>query len=317
MRYRRVDMIDRCDIQSLKEEGKNQREIAEYLKLHPSTISRELRRKGAQRNGEYYYGWAQEAADDCLLHRRLPRKLKGERLKYALQKLDNRWSPSQIANRIKIDLNLSLSSETIYRFLKRDRDEGGELYKLLRRQRSRKHRFPTMKRQTRHDLLPSIEERGEIVERRDRFGDWERDTFFGASKRKAVLILLERKSRFIKLRKINLKTSETNLATEEMLKGLPAKSLTNDRGVEFLDYKKLNLKIPIYFCHPYTSQERGSVENAIGLIRQYLPKRFNIEDLTSEQLIKIERQLNERPRKSLDWKTPMEILGKEKVALCG
>jgi IS30 family transposase len=319
MRYRRVDMIDRCHIEYLKGEGKNQKQIADILNFHPSTISRELRRKDSRRNGRYCYGRAQDASEALLVHRLMPRKLKGRVLAYVLEKLGHCWSPDQISSRMQIDLGLSISHETIYRFIKRDKDEGGILYLLLRRgRRKRKNRFPSMKRIAKRDLLPTIDERAKQIENRSRFGDWERDTMFGSSRKKAILVLLERKSRLVRLRKLDARKARTvSQMTAELTKGFPLLSITNDRGSEFLDYEELNRRVPVYFCHPYTSQERGSVENSIGLLRQYLPKHFDIESLTDEELNKIETELNARPRKTLGYKTPAEVISETKVALCG
>jgi transposase, IS30 family len=318
MRYRRVDMIDRCDIDRLTREGKSQREIAVFLGFHPATISRELKRANSKgKDGKYSYGHAQDSADFCLNYRTLPRVLKGSTLRYVLEKLILKWSPEEISKRMHLETGWSISPETIYRYLKRDRDEGGSLYLSLRRgHRRRKNRFPSVKRLARQELLPSIEERSAKVDERSRIGDWERDTMFGSSRKKAILVLLERKSRLIKLKKVNLKNQEINDMTMALIDGLPCTSITNDRGIEFLKYQALNRKVPVYFCHAYTSQERGSVENAIGLVRQYLPKGFDINSLPEDRLKYIEEQLNNRPRKTLDWRTPIEVITEGKVAMC-
>ena len=324
-KYRRVDMIDRCDIDRLKSEGRSQAAIARLLGFNRSTICRELKRIGAYRRSSlwkgirYYYGAAQDAADDSLVHRQMPRRLRGEVLKYTLAKLDLCWSPEQISRRMKIDLGSTVSHETIYRFIHRNKQEGGNLFLLLRRgKRRRKARFPSLKRIPKRQLLPSIDERPMSAESRLKIGHWERDTLFGQSRKKAILVLVDRKARFIKLAKLDLRTADqTNAATLDLLKGLPAESLTNDRGAEFMKYEEINRIIPTYFCHPYTSQERGTVENQIGLIRQYIPKDFDLDLLTEKDLKDIEEKLNNRPRKTLDWRTPSEVIHSENVALCG
>jgi IS30 family transposase len=141
---------------------------------------------------------------------------------------------------------------------------------------------------------------------------------FGKDKRNSVLLIADRKSRFVKLGKLSRRTAPLTLQkTKELLRHLPKKTMTNERGKEFTDHEQLtrDLGLPVYFCHPYTSSERGTSENRIGIIRQYLPKGSNLKFLKHKTLKIIEWELNNRPMKCLDWRTPYEVFFKKAVAL--
>ena len=132
----------------------------------------------------------------------------------------------------------------------------------------------------------------------------------GGDRKQAVLVLVDRKTRYAKLGLLRSRDGrQTSLKTLELLRGLPCKTMTSDRGPEFIEYESLAgaLSAKFYFCTPYTASERGTNENTIGLIRQYLPKRFEIAKLTERKLREIEAEFNNRPRKCLDWKTPAEV----------
>lgn len=138
----------------------------------------------------------------------------------------------------------------------------------------------------------------------------------GKNHKSAVLVITDRKSRFNKFRKLNGKSAKkVTRETATALRGLPVKSITNDRGQEFSDHirceKELNVKV--YFCDPYSSYQRGTNENRIGILRQYLPKKTDLSRLTNRKLQKIEFEINNRPMKCLDWMTPYEFMMEEKL----
>ena len=140
----------------------------------------------------------------------------------------------------------------------------------------------------------------------------------GGERKTGVLVCVERKSRVVKLRKLSRKTaSKTAAATVSLLKNLPRKTITNDRGQEFQAHQQVAdaLRVKIYFCHPYTSSERGTNENRIGILRQYLPKKSKLANVSRYQIQKIETKINNRPMKCLDWRTPLEVLSGQNVAL--
>ena len=131
-----------------------------------------------------------------------------------------------------------------------------------------------------------------------------------------MLVITDRKSRFNKLRKLNRRlarrvTKETVIA----LAGLPTRSMSNDRGTEFADHKRCakKLKVKVYFCDPYSSYQRGTNENRIGILRQYLPKKSSLNRIGNVKLEKIEFEINNRPMKCLDWRTPYEVLMKKRL----
>ena len=133
----------------------------------------------------------------------------------------------------------------------------------------------------------------------------------GEDKKASVLVFTDRKSRFNKLRKIDRRKATTvSEHTVSALENLPVKSITNDRGLEFSEHESCakKLRVKVYFCDPYTSSQRGTNENRIGALRQYLPKGLDLKSLTQENLDKIEFEINNRPMKCLDWRTPYEVM---------
>lgn len=318
--YRRVTLEDRIRIKSYLDVGLNQSQIAGKLDFDKSTISRELRRNTGQRG--YRYKQAQRLAERRHEWRARPKKMTLEATKRVEKLLECKWSPEQIAGRLRRENVAAISYETIYQHVYRDFRSGGTLFVHLRfSHRQRKPRFPR-KNKDRRGIIQgavSIENRPAGANNRSRHGHWERDTMLGSNRQTAVLTVVERKSRLVKLEKLNRKTAKaTEEATIRALKGQKCLSITNDRGQEFSDHKRISkrLGVDVYFCHPYTSSERGTCENRIGVIRQYLPKGKDLKYLKTKTLKKIEESLNNRPMKCLDWKTPYEVASGQNVALC-
>ena len=317
MHYHQLTLDERYQIQALLHIGKSKDEVARTLGRHRSTIYREIKRH-TWRNG-YRAKPAQRVADYTRVLLRYKYKLNPSVIYGIRWGLHQGWSPEQICGRLMSEFKLKLSAETIYRHVAEDKANGGELYKLLRRWRRRKRRFP---RELRQNVgIPGrkpISERPKCVEQRARTGDWERDLMHGENRKKAVLALLERRSRYVLLRKLANKTAAvTAAATCRALKGKPLHTLTNDNGREFARHQaeSQKLNVPIYFTNPYTASERGSCENVIGLVRQYLPKRFDIDALSHQELRRVEKLINDRPRKCLNYKTPREVFTRKSVKL--
>jgi IS30 family transposase len=310
--YRRIDYLDRIDLEFYLSQGLNQKQIARRMGFNESTISREIRRN--ELPSQYQAGHAQRLTWQRW-HRRKPKKM-DEKLKTQIIKLLKLfWSPEQISHRLRIEGSKTVSPETIYRFIDRDRKRGGDLYLNLRRVRKRrKRRFPS-RVPSRQEKLPCIENREQEANDRIRIGDWERDTMFGTSRKECLLVIVDRKTKYTKLAKLkSKKPDEANQKTIELLKGLPKKTITSDRGFEFLKFQSLKEKTraKIYFCHPYTSSERGTNENTIGLIRQYIPKKVSLDRFTNKEIRRIEDKINSRPRKTLDWRTPNEVFYRDR-----
>jgi IS30 family transposase len=175
----------------------------------------------------------------------------------------------------------------------------------------RKRRFPSEDRRGKIQNARPISERPKGANSRRSVGHWERDLMVGKNHKSAVLVVTDRKSRFNKLRKLDGKhAKKVTRETAKALKGLPIKTMSNDRGQEFSDHQNYEKKskVKVYFCDPYSSYQRGTNENRIGAIRQYLPKKTDLTNLTNKDLEKIEFQINNRPMKCLDWMTPVEFM---------
>lgn len=317
--YRRVTAEDRLLIKAYLDSGLTQSDIAVKLGFNKSTISRELCRNTGGRG--YRHKQAQRLRDERQSWRSTPRKMNAQMIKTVEKLLARKWSPQQISERLRHEGQSTVSHETIYQHIYANYKSGGTLFSHLRfSHRTRKPRFPR-KNKDRRGIIKnavSIEQRPKGANNRTRFGHWERDTMFGKDKRNSVLLVVDRKSRYLKLGKLSRRTALLTLAkTKELLHKLPKKSMTNDRGMEFTDHEQLTkeLDLPVYFCHPYTSSERGTAENRIGVVRQYLPKGSDLKHLKHKTLEIIEWELNNRPMKCLDWKTPYEVLFKKTVAL--
>jgi transposase, IS30 family len=310
-KYRHLTFEDRIYIEVWQWERKSLNYIARRLGVHPSTVSRELKR-GAT-------GWLQIGyrADLGERRKRIEGAKKGRRPKLvgrlgelvvALLRRD--WSPEQISGRLKLEQGIQLSHETIYSFVKRDKDSGGNLYLHLRHgKRRRRKRFAIPR--VRQDILNRrhISQRPEIVNKRERIGDWERDLMFSQSRREALLTFVERKTLLTVLRKVQSKSPrEIARQTIKAMKNKNCLTLTNDNGFEFREhqFESKVLGIPIYFTNPYSSWEKGTCENTNGLIRQYFPRDQKLKEMTHAKLRDIEKRLNSRPRKKLGFQTPLE-----------
>lgn len=313
MNYRRVTHEDRLVMKTCLDVGLTQSQIADKTGFDKSTISREIARNTGGRG--YRPKQAQRLCDERQLYRLRPKKMTPEMVSRIRGKLEIKWSPEQISNRLKQEGLSSVSAETIYQYIYKDTVAGGQLWRNLRRaRRSRKPRFPREERRGTIQNATSIHDRPKQAERRKKRGHWERDTMLGKNRKTGVLALTDRKSRFNVFKKLNRrKAVVVTQKTVMALRGLPVRSITNDRGQEFNDAKNLEKKIgvTVYFCDPYSSHQRGTNENRIGILRQYLPKGSDLSSLHWKKLKKIEFEINNRPMKCLDWLTPYEVMMKK------
>jgi IS30 family transposase len=314
-----LTLAEREEISRAVVAGHSMRSIATQLGRAPSTISREIKRNGGQES--YRASQAEESAWDrgrrpktCKLaqNRALARLVAG--------KLQLQWSPQQVAGWLKRtypdDTSLQVSPETIYRslFIQARGALKKELVEHLRRsrvmRRSRHHTMKTDKHGRITDTV-SISERPASVEDRAVPGHWEGDLLFG-SKNSQIATLVERQTRYAMLVKVTGKDTETVInALIKHARKLPEelyKSLTWDRGKEMADHKRFTLAtdIQVYFCDPQNPWQRGTNENTNGLLRQYFPKGTDLSGYSQAKLNAVARQLNERPRKTLNFETPAE-----------
>jgi IS30 family transposase len=314
--YHHLTKDQRCQLCALKNSGESSEKIAKILNVDRSTIYREL----ACNPGKYEY---QSAHDRALeKQRRSPRNFKMTPTLIAIieDKLKLQWSPEQVSGWLKRQSNQSVSHETIYKHIWADKERGGCLYKHLRHHGKKYNKRGSGK--AGRGCIPGridIAERPAIVETKERLGDWEIDTIIGAEHRGAVVSMVERHSKFTLLAKISRKTAEE---VEDALthKLIDVKdyvlTITADNGKEFANHQNITdrLGATVYFARPYHSWERGLNEHTNGLVRQYLPKWKRLDDVTDETVQEIERLLNDRPRKALQFRTPTEVFEENKAS---
>ncbi len=295
------------------------RQLAKESGRATSTVSREIRRNATTHDGAYR---AEKAESYAVARRRRSRRgpQYGEDvLREVDEAIRRRWSAEQIVGRFRAEGKPVPSHETIYRRLRRDRREGGTLYRytrILSKVGRKRYRSP----RTRGVLLGKrhIAERPVVVDRRARIGDWEADTVVGrAGSSHCLLTLVERKSGFTLIRKLHARNmAEVTEAATVVIGRMRArfKTLTFDNGTEFHDYETLERRFGVtcYFATPYHSWERGSSENLNGLIRQYLPKGLSLRPVSQEMCDGIARDLNTRPRKRHAFATPKEVFDRSR-----
>lgn len=293
-------------------------DIAQALGRSKSTISRELKRNSSPEYKLYLSHRAQGRAEERRKHASRRQRLKTNQIAaYVTAKLHTGWSPEQIAGRLPIDHpGLTISHEAIYQYIYHPTT--GDRHTLIHCLR-RAHRQRKSKRLGRHERktkIPNripIEQRPPSVERRCRFGHWEGDSLVSRKSPVALNSLVERKSRLLLLTKLERKTAEaTCQAVTSRLNALPPKArktLTLDNGTENAKHETITATtgIKCFFAHPYASWERGTNENVNGLIRWYLPKGTDFRKISEDQIARIESLINNRPRKCLGFKTPIEV----------
>jgi len=316
---RALSLSEREEISRGVVAGHSIRAIAASLGRAPSTVSREISRNGGRH--DYRASQADQAAWDRA-HRPKRCKLVENRAlaRIVAGKLKQHWSPDQIAGWLKHtypdDENYQVSHETIYRslFIQARGALKKELLQCLRRNRAMRHsRHASLKDKGLGQItdMVSIRERPAAVEDRAVPGHWEGDLIFGTNNSQ-IATLVERHTRYVMLAKVNGKDTETVInALIKQADKLPRelyKSLTWDRGSEMADHQRFTLAtdIDVYFCDPQSPWQRGSNENTNGLLRQYFPKGTDLSLHSQAKLNAVARQLNERPRKTLEYETPAE-----------
>ena len=299
-------------------EEKSLGEIAKALGRSKSTVSREIKRNSSPEYRLYLSHRAHGRAELRKTQANTHQRLKNERIEaYVRSMLKDGWSPELIAGRIGFDQpGLSISHEAVYQFIYHPDTEGRqELIQCLRRAH-RKRRNKGIGRKERKTKIPNrvpIDQRPPSVETRIRFGHWEGDSLVSRKSLVALNSLVERKSRYLMLTKLDTKTAEATCnAIVERLKDLPARgrrTLTLDNGTENAKHEEVTSTIGIkcYFARPYASWQRGTNEHVNGLIRWYLPKGTDFSKISAEQIARIEFLINNRPRKCLGFKKPIEV----------
>jgi IS30 family transposase len=297
---------------ALRRQGRNQSEIARALGRHRSTVCRELCRNSTRADGRYRASTAQERTNGRRSRSRRNLRFSAEDFALIDGLLCRQSSPEQVAGHLARSGLLAISHETIYRHVWRDKRVGGTLHTHLRGARKRRRkRYGAYDSRGRLAGKRMISERPPEVESRERVGHWEADTVAGAGSKDCVLTLVERKTGLLLVGKLADRTADSlSRRAISLMRGCGARfeTVTADNGTEFHDYKRIErgTGAAFYFARPYHSWERGSNENANGLIRQYLPKGASMAGLSQQQCNTIARKLNTRPRKRLGFRTPLE-----------
>ena len=309
-RYRQLTRADRIQISVCLDRKMNLAEISRVVGFSKSTISRELRRNGRER--VYWPGLAQDQHEKRVREviKARPGTVRAETKRWIRERLEERWSPQQIAGRSAINGPQRVSHEYVYQFILQDKRSGGSLHCYLRRYGRPRHRFKGKTPRVRIRDRVDISTRPKIVELRKRLGDLEGDLIVGRGSHAHLVVLTDRVSKLVKIEKVGRRNSDDVAQSLIRLISRSArpKTLTVDNGLEFAKHKRVAeaTGVPIYFARAYAAWQRGTIENTNGLIRQYVPKRSDIRDLSAKQVKEIERALNNRPRKCLKYLTPIE-----------
>jgi transposase, IS30 family len=314
--YSRLTQKDRIIIQRGLEEEKSYSEIALEMGRHRSTVLREVRRNQNSRGGYKSRGaeaYARSRKRHVIEYRR---KIEGVLEEIVTGFLNHGLSPDQISQRLKLErAKWSVSHETIYRWIYQI---APDLKKCLRwKSRIRQKRSKRPRRGLGRMPRKFIDQRSQECNERREIGHWERDLLEGQRGGHALLVLQDRVTRKTKIRRVTSHYADhVNQMTIEALRGETVRSITNDNGVEFGCYADLEkaMEVPVYYCHAYTSWERGMVENTNGLLRQFFPKGFNFNLVDDEHIQMAENTINLRPRKMLGYRSADEIHEQKKMS---
>lgn len=314
--YTQLTQEERYQIYAFKKANYSNENIARGIKRNVSTVKRELARNSGLRG--YRPQQAHRLAQNR--HQTKPKQVKMNNplIEKITGHLNQQWSPEQIQGRLKSEGKTCVCPKTIYTFIAQDKENGGDLHKNLRHKKYRNRTgSPDTRGQIRNRV--SIEERPSVVNEKTRLGDWEADTVIGKGHKGVLVTLTERYSKLNLIAHVATKHAEVVTAAIITLMD-PYRdhlhTITFDNGKEFAYHEQIAeaLNIEAYFAHPYHSWERGLNENHNGLIRQYLPKGQPLDKVTAKQVTEIQSRLNLRPRKLLDYKTPVEVYEEMKRA---
>lgn len=311
--YKHISADERDLIAIMLSSGLKQQEVAKKLRRHPSTISREINRNCSPVWKTYSAIQAHQRAEARSQESHRKDRLGDPRTrKYVIRHLKKGYTPEQIAGRINRDIGLKTNHESIYLFIYHERRD--MIVYLARGHRKRRKRaIKPGKRVLKIPNRTMITERPAEINQHASIGHWEADTVISRASKESLAVIRERKMQIMYIMKIKRKNAESfKLAIIRMMKKIPKKyrkSITLDNGLENAAHEEIAriLKVKIYFCNPYHSWEKGGVENGIGLIRRYLPKKTNFALISKYKISHIETVLNNRPRKSLGFLTPLEV----------
>lgn len=328
--YNHLCAQQRYQIEALLAAGHNNKHIADFLGVHPSTIGREIKRntpKSGVGSKRYWGANAQRRTDQRHKAKPKARYFDENQKNFCRHFLaEEKYSPELISVHGKAVLGSFVSHETIYKWIwsckkshKRKDKEDRKLYLQLRHARRRRKRGNRRDKRGNIPHRVGIEKRPAVVLKRKRLGDLEVDLMVGSKHRSSILVSLDRATLKVKLQKLQSKES---LPIKQLLlrayreKKAWLKTITFDNDSAFMRHHEIaaDLEIKSYFTRPYTSQDKGSVENRIGILRMFLPKGMDLTPITRQQLKEIENKLNNRPVRKFDYKSPNQVFS-EKIAL--
>lgn len=323
MPYVHLTHEDRVSFATLRRMGHSLRSIARELGKDHTTLGRELQRNRKTNKCGYDARYARRLVHERRTHahcrRRKPMNVDWIRC-YVIRKLKKYWSPEQIAGRLrKRHRRTIICHETIYQWIYNERPEMKQYLRCKKGKYRRRHGSNHRKRmREKEDQKRRIDTRPAMVEERERIGDWEGDTIVGTEKTERILTHVERKSGVFLADKISgVKADIVRVMTVERFKEIPAskrRTITYDNGIEFAEYEFIerDANVKVYFAYPYHSWERGTNENTNGLLRQFFPKGSSFKNVTQENLDHAVSLINNRPRKRLDYRTPLEVFHRKK-----
>lgn len=317
MKKGHITKEEQMEIYILLNKGYNKSDISKALDRCHTTIGREIKRNSE--NGVYSPRRAAQKARNrrkCSKYQGMKVRGKPDLEKYVKEKLKLLWTPEKISGRIKnVDTHLPyISTKGIYKWIYSCFGQAYHVYLPKQRHKPKKRR---RKKKGKREMIPNrvgIENRPEAANKRTEYGHWEGDSVVSGKKHKSKIslcVISERKARYVGIKKVrNLKPKTNNKAIGKMGKNLYSKTYTFDNGIENKEHEKLaeKMKIDIYFCDPYSSWQKGGVENVNGIIRRFIPKRANIADYSNREIRMIEYYLNHTPKKCLNYKTPYEVM---------
>ena len=309
-----ITLKQRYEIAALLKIGSSLTQIAAQIGKHKSTISREVKRNADGRSGEYRADLAQRKSQGRHNEKRKKITLCAEIEARILNYLTQEYSPEQIKGRCNLKSKAMVSIERIYQYIWEDKKRGGLLYTYLRN-KGKKYAKRKQTKGSRGQIpnRTSIEQRPEVVELKERFGDLEIDLVIGKGHQQALLTINDRATGLLFMDKVpNKKAKEIEAKTIELLQDWKPLiwTITSDNGKEFARHQTISeqLNIEFFFAQPYHSWQRGANENLNGLVRQYFPKDMDFKSIQQEQINQVVNTLNNRPRKRFDFLSPNEMV---------
>ncbi len=315
MSYHQITPVERYTLATLRKQVPrlSNAAIARLMGRHRSTIIREIARNRSRHDGGYRHAQAQEQTNGRRSRSRRNSQFGPADWTLVIRLLREGLSPDQVSGRLRLEGRLEISHESIYRYIRRDKKRGGQLFRLLRQPPKWRKRHLGAEKRGRLAGKRHISERPAVVELRQELGHWEMDTIVSPADRHCLITLVERATGCVLLGKLGSRSvAATNRRVIQLVRSHRhlLKTITVDNGTEFHGYRDIERATgtTFYFATPYHSWERGTNENTNGLVRQYVPKRTSMKHLSQGRCTEIALRLNNRPRKRHGYLSPLEVL---------